>query len=78
VFVSNSERLQLKELADVLGKELPLVMQAMSNAVRMGFAVLAEGLRPRLDNVNDMIVTHALQSHLHDASSQSGHSSHSR
>ena len=44
VFVSNSERLRLEELADVLGKDVELVKQAMSNAVRMGFAVLLEGV----------------------------------
>ena len=44
VFVSNSERLRVAELADVLGKPLPQVQQAMSNAVRMGFAVLIEGV----------------------------------
>ena len=48
VFVSNSERLRLEELADVLGKELGLVQQAMANAVRMGFAVLMDGAPPRM------------------------------
>ena len=43
VFVSNSERLRLQELADVLEKGLPVIQQAMSIAVRMGFAVLMDG-----------------------------------
>lgn len=45
VFVSNSERLRLKELAHVLGKDLDVIQQAMSNALRMGFAVLMDGAR---------------------------------
>lgn len=43
VFVSNSERLRLQELADVLEKGLTVIQQAMSIAVRMGFAVLMDG-----------------------------------
>jgi hypothetical protein len=41
--VSNSERLRLVELADVLEKDLKVIMQAMSIAARMGFAVLIDG-----------------------------------
>ena len=43
VFVSNSERLRLKELAKVLEKPLPLIQQAVSLAVRIGFAVVLDG-----------------------------------
>jgi hypothetical protein len=44
IFVSNSERLRLVELADVLEKDLKVIMQVMSIAVRMGFAVLIDGM----------------------------------
>jgi hypothetical protein len=57
IFVSNSERLRLVELADVLEKDLKAILHAMSIAVRMGFAVLIDGMVLHIDHQPLLIVS---------------------